>query len=197
MFSTSAAVYGTMGSILQLVPVTPWKHFHWNFLFGGGKIKKYISTILPSLGFMKVWLHGWSCEVRMARFRVNHFFFVVMGSLEWLSINLFVCVYCPSDNLGTSRYLIALWLLWVRSQWKGYKFSDPRDELIRNQRRLGTSISSGDTARLFVSQQDSWFYAKTSTWIRRIVSCLKYGGSYLFQLSGSVGKLHQMVRAHG
>lgn len=68
---------------------------------------------------------------------------------------------------------------------------------MRNQRRLGTSISSGDTARLFVSQQDSWFYTKTSTWIRRTVSCLKYGGSYLFQLSGSVAKLHQMVRAHG
>lgn len=165
------------------------------------KKKNPASTVLPFLvisfmGFMKVWLYGWSCEMRKARFRVDHFCFVVMGSLkDNLSISLFEFI-CPSDNVGASRYLMALWSVWVRSQWRGNKFSDPRHELTGNQWKLGTSISSGDTATLFVSQQDRWFYTKTSTWIRRTVSYFKYGSPYVLQVSGLVGKLHQMVRAH-
>lgn len=112
-----------------------------------------------------------------------------------VSISLFEFIH-PSDNLGASRYLMALWSVWVKSQWKGYKFSDLRHELTCNQWRLGTSFSSGDTAKLFVSQQGSWFYTKTSTWVRRTVSFFKYGGSYVLQLPGSVGKLQQMVKAH-
>lgn len=90
---------GIMESILQLGSVTLWKHFPWNFLFGGVKVKKLDKYRLPSQGFMKVWLHGWSREVRMAMFRVHHFFFVVMqsvGSSEGQSINVFVWVY-PSQ----------------------------------------------------------------------------------------------------
>lgn len=110
-----------------------------------------------------------------------------------VSISLFEFIH-PRDNLGASRYLMALWSVWVKSQWKGYKFSDLRHELTCNQWRLGTSFSSGDTARLFVPQQGSWFYTKTSMWVRRTVSFFKYGGSYVLQLPGSVGKLQQMAR---
>lgn len=169
-----AAVYGTMESILWLVSVTPWKHFPWNFLFRGGKVKKnHVTTVLPSLSWAS-WKYGFmGGHVKWGRQGSGWTISVLWSWGVWkdnLSISLFQFIH-PSGNLGASRYLMVLWSVWVRSQWKGYKFSNPRHELTCSQWRLGTSISFGDTARLFVSQQDRWFYTKTSTWIRRTVSC--------------------------
>lgn len=75
------------------------KHFPWNFLFGGGKVKKYTSKILQSLGFMNICLHGRSCKVRM----------VVQGG-PFLFLG-----FCGHGKPGRTIYQSLFWV--YLSQW--------------------------------------------------------------------------------
>lgn len=57
---------------------------------------------------------------------------------------------CTSGKLGA---WMALWCVWVRSHWKGSKFSDLRHELMCNRWRLGTGPLGKLLAHLYLNKE--------------------------------------------